>query len=53
MTGRERLRRILRQQPVDRLAWTTLVDDRTRSVMPEEIRRLPVLDVRDWFDRQV
>jgi hypothetical protein len=44
MTGHQRLMAILNRQPVDRLAWTTLVDDRTRSVMPEEVRRLPVLD---------
>ena len=39
-TGRERLHRILNRQPVDRLSWTTLVDDVTRSGMPEEVRRL-------------
>ena len=44
MTGHERLMAILNRQPVDRLAWTTLVDDRTRSVMPKEVRGLPVLD---------
>ena len=40
MTGRERLRCILNRQPADRLSWTTLVDDVTRSGMPDEVRRL-------------
>lgn len=44
MTGRERLQAILAGRPTDRLSWTTLVDDRTRSVMPPEARDLPVLD---------
>jgi hypothetical protein len=44
MTGRQRLLAILNRQPVDRLAWTTLVDDLTRSVMPPEVREMPVLD---------
>ena len=44
MTGRERLTNILAGQPNERLVWTTLVDDVTRSVMPPEVRRLHVLD---------
>ena len=44
MTGRERLTAIMDRKPVDRIAWTTLVDDITRSVMPPEIRQMPVLD---------
>jgi len=40
MTGRERLLSILHREPTDRLAWTTLVDDHTRSVMPEAFRSL-------------
>lgn len=44
MTGRERLRAILRGEPPDRPCWTTLVDDVTRSVMPDDWRRLPLLD---------
>lgn len=44
MTGRERLLALLHRQPVDRLSWTTLVDDTTRAVMPPEWRELPVLD---------
>lgn len=44
MTGKERLTRILHKQAIDRIAWTTLVDDTTRSIMPPEIRDMPVLD---------
>lgn len=44
MTGRERLTNILDGRPNDRLAWTTLVDDTTRSVMPAPVRQLHVLD---------
>ncbi|NPV46185.1 MAG: hypothetical protein HPY69_04475 [Armatimonadetes bacterium] len=35
---------ILAGQPPDRPCWTTLVDDTTRSVMPDEWRNLPLLD---------
>ncbi|MBM4038475.1 MAG: hypothetical protein FJ290_08170, partial [Planctomycetes bacterium] len=44
MTGRQRLLAILSHRPPDRVAWTTLVDDRTRSAMPRRIREMPVLD---------
>ena len=44
MTGRERLQAILQREPADRLSWTTLVDDTTRSPMPDGARALPVLD---------
>lgn len=44
MTGRERLTAIMERRPVDRPAWTTLVDDTTRSIMPQEIRGMPILD---------
>ena len=44
MTGRECLLRILHREPTDRLAWTTLADDRTRSVMPEKARSMPVVE---------
>lgn len=44
MTGRQCLQAILNREPPPRLCWTTLVDDMTRSVMPEEIRALPPLD---------
>jgi len=46
MTGRERLLNVLHGRAVDRPAWTTLVDDVTRSIMPETIREMPVLD---WY----
>lgn len=44
MTGRECLQHILRRETPPRLCWTTLVDDLTRSVMPEEVRALSPLD---------
>jgi len=44
MTGRERLLAILSNQPRDRVAWTTLVDERTRSVMPAHARGGTTLD---------
>ena len=48
MTGRERLLSVLGGRPVDRPAWTTLVDDVTRSVMPEPEREMSILD---WYRR--
>lgn len=44
MTGRQRLLNILDGQPIDRLAWTTLVDDVTRSIMSAEVRQMPLLE---------
>ena len=44
MTGRQRLLSILNRAAPDRIAWTTLVDERTRSVMPPAVRAMPVLD---------
>lgn len=44
MTGRERLTNIIRSVPTDRVSWCTLVDDYTRSVMPENIRNLDIMD---------
>ncbi len=44
MTGRSRLLRILNGEPPGRIAWTTLVDGTTRSVMPPDVRAMPVLD---------
>ena len=43
-TGRQCLQSILRRETPPRLCWTTLVDDLTRSVMPADIRALPLLD---------
>jgi len=40
MTGRERLDAIMGRQPVDRLAWTVLVDDRTLRALPGPLRDL-------------
>ncbi|MBI3920202.1 MAG: hypothetical protein HY318_02195 [Armatimonadetes bacterium] len=44
MTGRERLTNLINRKPVDRLAWTTLIDDQSRALMPETIRALSPLD---------
>jgi hypothetical protein len=44
MTGRSRLLRILNGEQPGRIAWTTLVDDTTRSIMPPDVRAMPVLD---------
>jgi len=44
MNGRERLHAILNHQPVDRLSWTTLVDDVTRKDMPDEVRKLSTIE---------
>lgn len=44
MTGKERLASIFHKQPIDRVAWTTLADNTTRSIMSPEIRDMPVLD---------
>jgi hypothetical protein len=44
MTGRQRVLGILNGAPPERAAWTTLVDDRTRSVMPADVREMHVLD---------
>jgi len=38
MTGRERLKAVLRKQPKDRLPWTTLVDNATLSLVPNQHR---------------
>ena len=38
MTGRERMRAVLRKQPKDRLPWCTLVDDATLNGLPPELR---------------
>jgi hypothetical protein len=44
MTGRERLTNILDRKPTDGIAWTTLVDDKTRSGMAEDLRRTHPFD---------
>ena len=38
MTGRDRLRAVLRKEPHDGFAWTTLVDDTSLRHFPEELR---------------
>ena len=38
MTGRERLNAVLDKRPTDRLPWTTLVDNATLSLVPEQLR---------------
>ena len=44
MTGRERLIAILNRQPVDRLAWTTLVDGHTLNNLPAEMQGMSGID---------
>ena len=43
MTGRERLRAILNRQPIDRLSWTTLVDNIIRCIMETAMRATTVV----------
>jgi len=38
MTGKERLKAVLKKQPTDRLPWTTLVDNASLNHFPEELR---------------
>lgn len=38
MTGRERLTAVMNKRPKDRIAWTTLVDNATLDLVPEELR---------------
>jgi hypothetical protein len=44
MTGRERLNAIMRRQPADKLAWTTLVDGATLGALPEPLRGMGPLE---------
>jgi hypothetical protein len=44
MKGRQLFHRVVNRQSPGRLSWTTLVDDVTRSVMPEDVRRLSPLE---------
>ncbi len=44
MTGRERITSILNKQPVDRLAWTTLVDGNTLNNLPDEMQGMSSID---------
>jgi len=44
MTGRERITNILNKEPTDRITWTTLVDEPTRSGMDESVRGLHPFD---------
>lgn len=44
MTGREKLRNVLNKKAVDRISWTTLVDDTTRTDMADDIRKLHPFD---------
>ena len=44
MTGRERITAILNRQPVDRLAWTTLVDGHTLNALPAEMQGMSGID---------
>jgi len=44
VTSRDRLLAILRGQPRDRVAWTTLVDGASRSQMSARLRNMPAID---------
>jgi hypothetical protein len=44
MTGRERLQNIINKKPVDRIAWSTLIDDRTRMNMSPDVQALSPFD---------
>ncbi|MHB0998717.1 MAG: uroporphyrinogen decarboxylase family protein [Armatimonadota bacterium] len=44
MTGRERLLNILDRKPVDKLAWTTLIDGPSRASMSEEVQAMSHVD---------
>ena len=44
MTGRERLTAVMHKQPVDRPAWTTLVDSATLGLLPGSLYGMGVLD---------
>ncbi len=40
MTGKERINNVLRKKSGNTICWTTLVDSKTTSGMPEEIRKM-------------
>ena len=44
MTGKQRLTNVLQGKPVDRVAWTTICDGNTRSIMAAEDRDIPLHD---------
>jgi len=44
VTGRERLTNIINRKPVDRLCWSTLICQKTRLNMPEQVRAMPSFD---------
>ena len=44
MTGRERITAILNRKPVDRLAWTTLVDGHTLNNLPAGMQGMSGID---------
>lgn len=49
MTGRDRILAVLNRQPADRLCWTMLCDETTRSGMTAELRAMPMLDFYRHF----
>ncbi len=53
MTGRERLLNILHGDGIDRPAWTTLVDRKSRAGMPRALREMSVLDFYRHVDCDV
>lgn len=53
MTGRERLTAVLHKQPVDGVAWTTLVDDNSLRLFPEELRGNGGIDFYKAIDSDI
>jgi len=49
MTGQERLSAILNRQPVDKLAWTTLVDDATLNNLPAKMKGMSPIDFYQYI----
>ena len=44
MNGRERINNILDGKSIDRISWTTIADEVTRSEMPDHLRNMPLLE---------
>jgi hypothetical protein len=44
LTGRERCKALINGKPTDRLVWTTLVDDHTLNILPDELRGMTAFD---------
>ncbi len=49
MTGRQRLQAVIRRESIDRLSWTTLVDENTLRHLPEDFQTNGGLDFYRHF----